>query len=296
MNYPDNARRDIGDKGSLLSGGRIFIARAIIADAEIPLLDEATSAFYSRTESLIHKALHARRGDRTIVTVAHRLSTVYEADNIIVMDKGCIVEQGTHPELLLRKGYYYHMVMLHGSSIVKHDEVVRDKNEVTINNDRADDLDVSDYESSERVEIGTEIQLKEHSIVSLALRMRKYMVDDKYLMFLAAISSIVAGGAYPAQAILFAKVIHILSYPQPMYGALLHDANYFSLVFFILAIVQLFANFSMTYFFGLSSERRRTLSLRSMETGCCHIVNIAITSSYSRHAEQVSFEIGRFPP
>ncbi|KAK9427479.1 P-loop containing nucleoside triphosphate hydrolase [Lipomyces doorenjongii] len=248
----------VGDKGSLLSGGqkqRIFIARAIIADAEILLLDEATSALDSRTESLIHKALHARRGDRTIVTVAHRLSTVYDADNIIVMDKGCIVEQGTHPELLLRKGYYYHMVMLHGSSIVKRDEVVRDKNEVTINNDRADDLDVSDYESSERVESGTEIQLKEQSTISLALRMTKYMVDDKYLMLLGAISSIVAGGAYPAQAILFAKVIHILSYPQSMYGALLHDVNYFSLVFFILAIVQLFANFSMTYFFGLSSER-----------------------------------------
>ncbi|KAK9328341.1 ABC transporter type 1, transmembrane domain-containing protein [Lipomyces starkeyi] len=138
------------------------------------------------------------------------------------------MEQGTHPELLLKKGYYYRMVMLHGSSIVKHEVVVVDENEVPINNGRADDLDVCDDVSE---------------------------IREKYLMLLGGISSIVAGGAYPAQAILFAKVIHILSYPQSMYTALLHDANYFSLVFFILAIVQLLANFSLTYFFGLSSER-----------------------------------------
>ncbi|KAK9348641.1 ABC transporter type 1, transmembrane domain-containing protein [Lipomyces starkeyi] len=143
------------------------------------------------------------------------------------MDKGCIVEQGTHPDLLLKKGYYYRMVMLHGSSILKHGVVV-DENEMP---------------------------LQKQSAISLALRLTKYMVDDKYLMLLGGISSIVAGGAYPAQAILFAKVIHILSYPQSMYTALRHDANYFSLVFFVLAIVQLFANFSLTYFFGLSPER-----------------------------------------
>ncbi|KAK9312048.1 ABC transporter type 1, transmembrane domain-containing protein [Lipomyces starkeyi] len=172
------------------------------------------------------------------------------------MDKGCIVEQGTHPDLLLKKGYYYRMVMLHGSSILKHGVVV-DENEVPVNNGRADDLDVGDdvSEIREKVESGTEMPLQKQSAISLALRLTKYMVDDKYLMLLGGISSIVAGGAYPAQAILFAKVIHILSYPQSMYTALRHDANYFSLVFFVLAIVQLFANFSLTYFFGLSPER-----------------------------------------
>ena len=99
----------IGDKGCLLSGGqqqRLAIARAILKNAPILLLDEATSALYSESELQIQKALEKLAAGRTVIAIAHRLSTVLSADQIIVMDSGRIKEIGTHAELLDKSGYY----------------------------------------------------------------------------------------------------------------------------------------------------------------------------------------------
>jgi subfamily B ATP-binding cassette protein MsbA len=99
----------IGDKGCLLSGGqqqRLAIARAILKNAPILLLDEATSSLDSESEQQIQKALAKLATGRTVIAIAHRLSTVLSADQIIVMDSGHIKEIGTHAELLEKSGYY----------------------------------------------------------------------------------------------------------------------------------------------------------------------------------------------
>ena len=97
----------IGETGVDLSGGekqRIFIARAVYRDPEFIFFDEATSSLDANTERTIMGNLRSFYNGRTVVIIAHRLNTVKDADNIIFMDKGHIVEQGSHEELLRKKG------------------------------------------------------------------------------------------------------------------------------------------------------------------------------------------------
>ena len=100
----------VGEKGTKLSGGerqRIAIARAILKDPKILVLDEATSSLDNRSESLIKEGLETLMAHRTTFIVAHRLSTIHKADQIIVLDKGCIVETGQHENLMNNEGLYH---------------------------------------------------------------------------------------------------------------------------------------------------------------------------------------------
>lgn len=109
MAQPKGYQTVIGDKGCLLSGGqqqRLAIARAVLKNAPILLLDEATSSLDSESELQIQRALAELAAGRTVIAIAHRLSTVLSADQIIVMDSGQIREIGTHAELLEKSGYY----------------------------------------------------------------------------------------------------------------------------------------------------------------------------------------------
>lgn len=99
----------VGERGANLSGGqrqRIAIARAVLRDPKILILDEATSALDSESESLVQEALDRLRRDRTTLTIAHRLATVRGADRILVVEKGQIVESGSHDQLLAQNGRY----------------------------------------------------------------------------------------------------------------------------------------------------------------------------------------------
>lgn len=109
----DGFETNVGDRGFLLSGGqkqRIAIARAIVREPKILLLDEATSALDTKSEGIVQDALDKAAADRTTIVIAHRLSTVKNADLIVVMNKGSIVEQGTHHELIEQKGMYFSLV------------------------------------------------------------------------------------------------------------------------------------------------------------------------------------------
>ena len=106
---PEGLNTLVGENGVLLSGGqrqRLAIARALLKNAPILILDEATSALDTESERDIQSALEELMRHRTTLVVAHRLSTIEKADRILVMDKGFIVEMGTHQELLYRNGYY----------------------------------------------------------------------------------------------------------------------------------------------------------------------------------------------
>jgi ATP-binding cassette subfamily B protein len=99
----------VGERGARLSGGqkqRLAIARALIRDPRVLVLDEATSALDSRSEALVQQALSRLVRGRTVFVVAHRLSTIRNADRIVVLDEGRIMEIGSHAELLRRGGAY----------------------------------------------------------------------------------------------------------------------------------------------------------------------------------------------
>jgi len=115
MDKPEGLDTNIGDNGGLLSGGhqqRLSIARAVLKNPPIMVLDEATSALDTESERLVQQALDNMMQNRTSVVIAHRLSTIQKADKIVVMQKGIIVEQGTHEELIAHGGTYHKLVMM----------------------------------------------------------------------------------------------------------------------------------------------------------------------------------------
>ena len=108
MSLPNGYDTVLDDKATLSQGQKqlLTIARAMVEDAPILILDEATSSVDTRTEELIQKAMDALTVDRTSFVIAHRLSTIRDADMILVMNHGDIVESGTHEELLATGGFY----------------------------------------------------------------------------------------------------------------------------------------------------------------------------------------------
>lgn len=119
MATPDQYQTTIGDRGSRLSGGqrqRISIARAILKNPPILILDEATSALDTESEKLVQEALENLMKDRTTIVVAHRLSTIRNADLICVLHEGQIVERGTHDQLLDLNGYYRRLIEMQQSN------------------------------------------------------------------------------------------------------------------------------------------------------------------------------------
>ncbi|EJF89726.1 ABC transporter, permease/ATP-binding protein [Bartonella vinsonii subsp. arupensis OK-94-513] len=112
---PNGFDTQVGERGTMLSGGqkqRIGIARAILKNAPLLLLDEATSALDAHSEKLVQEALEGLMQNRTTLVIAHRLATILKADRILVMDKGALVEEGTHTQLVAQNGVYAHLAKL----------------------------------------------------------------------------------------------------------------------------------------------------------------------------------------
>lgn len=124
---PKGYDTSVGEKGTQLSGGqkqRVAIARALIRQPRVLILDEATSALDAESEHIVQQALNNIMQEHAVLVIAHRLSTVEKADNIIVIDKGCVVEQGSHSQLMANGGLYFKLVQRQVLSIETGDEIL----------------------------------------------------------------------------------------------------------------------------------------------------------------------------
>lgn len=153
--FPEGLDTSVGERGFLMSGGqkqRIAIARAIVADPKILLLDEATSALDTKSEGVVQEALDRASKNRTTIVIAHRLSTVKDADCIVVMRKGTILEKGTHNELLALNGEYCELVK------AQQIETLKEKTQANITDEEKmaaeeDGIELSAYQTSNRLDL-----------------------------------------------------------------------------------------------------------------------------------------------
>ncbi|GIZ44163.1 hypothetical protein CKM354_000736900 [Cercospora kikuchii] len=296
----DGFATKVGSSGNQFSGGqkqRIALSRALVRDPQILLLDEATSALDSRSERLIQGALREAAKGRTTINIAHRLSTVKHADNIIVMRSGKVVEQGSHAELIAKDDVYASMVRL---------QTVSQSQEADASNALlgGPEDEISSRSSSSDV-IDEKAVLREQSVASASSKektdqagkdtatgdQQKDMAKDKpakekkrgvwstirgvghltrsqstYLL-VAFIAATIVGGSYSGEAVIFGHTISSFSAceePSDIRSA----GHFWGLLFFILAIIEFFANLTMGSLFGLVGENTlfkiRILSLRTL--------------------------------
>lgn len=246
-------------------------------------MDEATSALDTRSEGVVQAALDAASKGRTTIVIAHRLSTIKTADNIIVMLGGEIVESGTHDALLERKSAYYHLVEAQRISAENDEKALKGDDEI-IDDDEKLKLTLSHTNTNtkggvavdpEDLELGNKLNRtatsKSKSSVALANRSAEnkpeyslwtlikltagFNSTEKFYMCIGLFFSVIAGGGYPTQAVFFSKSIVALSQPVSGYDILRKDANFWSLMYLMLAIVQLLAYLAQGIAFAFCSER-----------------------------------------
>ncbi|CAF9914129.1 MAG: GTPase-activating protein [Alectoria fallacina] len=269
MGLPEGYDTNVGERGFLLSGGqkqRIAIARAMVSDPKILLLDEATSALDTKSEGVVQAALDVAAQGRTTIVIAHRLSTIKTADNIVVMSQGRIVEQGSHDELLEKKSAYYNLVeaqRISAENEEKNAEMDEAEEELVksltpekeISREKLERSTTGKSVSSAILESRNSSSERQYSLWTLIKVVGSFNKKEVPYMLVGLVFSILAGAGNPTQSVFFAEEIVALSLPPPMYSKLRHDADFWSLMYLMLALVQILSFSAQGIAFAFCSER-----------------------------------------
>ncbi|GMI69507.1 P-glycoprotein 21, ATP-binding cassette B21 [Hibiscus trionum] len=241
----------VGEHGTQLSGGqkqRVAIARAILKAPRILLLDEATSALDAESERVVQEALDRMMGNRTTVIVAHRLSTVRNADTIAVIRRGKIVEKGSHSELLKDPEGAY-------SQLIRLQEVNKELKQESFSPKRSSKRSAS-WGSPMNVNDSAMLDTEDHSEQPLkqprevSIRRLAYLNKPELpVILLGTIVAVVNGVILPIFGILVSRVINTFFKPP---HELRKDSRFWSLIFMTLGLVSLLACPARTYFFSIA--------------------------------------------
>lgn len=298
IGLPQGYDTPVGERGFLLSGGqkqRIAIARAVVGNPKILLLDEATSALDTNSELIVQRAIDQSAQNRTTVIVAHRLSTIKAADNIIVLSQGHIVEQGKHSELLDKKGTYYELVRaqdINTASIKRgyispDDEAFVGEEKLGLRTISTPKPQKPGEEFAEKQLLSTETErssslspstsaieernldrAEQYPLWMLIKLVAQFNRQDWPIMAVGIVCSIIAGGCTTIQALLCTKSLVALSLPPSMYGKLRSDINFWCWMYLMVAFVELLSVTGQGAILGWCSEnlirRARDRAFRAM--------------------------------
>ncbi|KAJ5306401.1 ABC transporter sequence [Penicillium antarcticum] len=248
----------IGERGGLLSGGqkqRVAIARSIVSEPRILLLDEATSALDPHAEELVQEALNNVSQGRTTITIAHKLATIRDADNIVVMEKGCILEQGTHASLLEQDGAYARLV--HAQDLSVGTEASEDDTDDEQPKGEEHRLDLtgtlSRYSTSTRLAVEKKSNRddfdnwKRVGLLHTIWRIVLSTPELKWTYFFVILACLGGAAAFPGQTILMSQFIEVFEFTGDKMRS---KGNFFALMFLVLAI----GTFAMYFLMGYTSN------------------------------------------